>query len=472
MTSVRRLRLRPDVYLASRPDGDLALLHGSQRGERIGRLTEGQQAALRQLSEGWFTEDQLCATIARHDGSSSVALLRRLVAGGWLSIRVEIDGRLLVTIRPLGPNLEPAPRLVAPRLSRFAALRRASGALVMESPLARAAVTVHDHDVLTVLHQLTGSGPDRDEGAGSLPLEVVDELVGVLAWYGFVHEAEEDTRPDLASEQWAPHELLFHSRSRGGYHDEPSGATMWAAGRFDPLPGRREPFGGTAIALPVPDSINDPPLSEVLEARRSIRVHDADHPITIDQLGEFLYRSARVLRTEVDETHDVSLRPTPAGGALHSLEIYPVVTNVAGLAAGMYHYDPFDHLLEPLPPREFPVNQLVARAAAAAGGSPPPQVLLVVSCRFGRVMWKYQSMAYALVLKGVGALFQTCYLVATAMNLAPCALGSGDSVLFARATALDPLVEGSVGEFMLGSCPPEPPAQAGRRGQPGQPGQQ
>jgi len=45
------------------------------------------------------------------------------------------------------------------------------------------------------------------------------------------------------------------------------------------------------------------------------------------------------------------------------------------------------------------------------------------------------------------------YLVATAMGLAPCALGSGDTELFAKATGLDRLAEASVGEFMLGSRP-------------------
>jgi len=461
--SVRRMRLRPQVYLVSRPDGELAL-HSSQRGERIGRLTEGQLAALRQLNTGWHTERELFDTMSRYDGQSDGMLLRRLVVGGWLGIRFEYGERMLFTIRPLGPNPETPPvRPAAPRLSRFALLRRQSGALVLESPLARAVIVVHDYDVITILHQLAGSG--HDPGAVSLPGAVVDELIMELSWHRFVHEAEEDSRPDLAAEQWTPHELLFHSRSRAGYHDEPFGGTLWAVGRFDPLPGRREPFSGTAIALPSPAATTTyPSLTDVLQSRRSIRRQDPEHPLTIDQLGEFLHCGARVMAVDLDELHEVSLRPTPSGGALHALEIYPVVTNVAGLAAGMYHYDPFDHLLEPLPPRDFPISQLVANAAAAAALPTAPQVLLVISCRFGRVMWKYQSMAYALVLKDVGALFQTFYLVATAIGLAPCALGSGDAELFARATGLDPVVESSVGEFMLGSRPASrlPPALPGR----------
>ena len=41
--------------------------------------------------------------------------------------------------------------------------------------------------------------------------------------------------------------------------------------------------------------------------------------------------------------------------------------------------------------------------------------------------------------------------VATAMDLAPCALGGGDSDLFTRAAGLDYYTETSVGEFLLGS---------------------
>jgi len=42
-------------------------------------------------------------------------------------------------------------------------------------------------------------------------------------------------------------------------------------------------------------------------------------------------------------------------------------------------------------------------------------------------------------------------LAATAMGLAPCALGAGNSDLFAWASGIDYYAEGSVGEFLLGS---------------------
>jgi SagB-type dehydrogenase family enzyme len=62
-------------------------------------------------------------------------------------------------------------------------------------------------------------------------------------------------------------------------------------------------------------------------------------------------------------------------------------------------------------------------------------------------------MAYATTLKNGGVLSQTMYLVATAMGFAPCALGGGNSDVFAEAAGTDYYAESSVGEFVLGSAP-------------------
>ncbi|MEP0884031.1 nitroreductase family protein [Trichocoleus sp. ST-U3] len=77
-----------------------------------------------------------------------------------------------------------------------------------------------------------------------------------------------------------------------------------------------------------------------------------------------------------------------------------------------------------------------------------PQVLIVITARFQHLARKYESIAYAVRLKHVGASCQTMYLVATAMNLAPC---SGDSNLFAKGAGYNYYAETSVGDFVLGS---------------------
>lgn len=96
------------------------------------------------------------------------------------------------------------------------------------------------------------------------------------------------------------------------------------------------------------------------------------------------------------------------------------------------------------------MEALIAEAAGATGHTGHPQILFTIASRFDRFNWKYSGMAYAAQLKNVGAIYQTMYLVATAMGLGGCALGLGNSDRFARITGRDWLEEGSIGEFMIG----------------------
>ena len=79
-----------------------------------------------------------------------------------------------------------------------------------------------------------------------------------------------------------------------------------------------------------------------------------------------------------------------------------------------------------------------------------PQILITIAARFGRVSWKYSSLAYALVLKDVGVLMQTFYLTATDMALGGCAIGISNIDLFAKMTGIEFHVEGPVGQFAIG----------------------
>jgi SagB-type dehydrogenase family enzyme len=205
----------------------------------------------------------------------------------------------------------------------------------------------------------------------------------------------------------------------------------------------------------------DPPLTLVQEQRRSVRAYAAE-PLSVRQLGEFLYRVGRV--KEVREVEcaapggtvalDFASRPYPGGGTLYELELYVAVNACAGLTRGLYHYDPLRHGLERLAADCADVRALLADASDSAGiPQEKLQVLLVVSARFQRIAWKYAGMAYAAILKHVGVLYQMMYLVATAMGLAPCGIGAGDSDSFARAAGTDYYAETSVGEFLLGSRP-------------------
>jgi SagB-type dehydrogenase family enzyme len=425
-TLIERLALRPGVSAVTDPDGETTLVVAN-RGERFGRLADSERTLLRRLAIGTY----ICG---------EVRLVARLRRGGWLSRTLEHEGRRLVTVRPLAAQGDPRPAepVAVPRLSRFAVIRPDGAGLVLESPLARVAVHLHDPEVITLLHN-----PKPVHG---YQRELLDELAG----YGFVVEAGGEDR-DLETHQWSHHDLWFHARSRFGRHDEPAGGTYRAKGLFD-APRRAYPLPEHAIDLPRPTQpLADKPFSVVLESRRSIRNHDPEHPLTADQLGEFLYRCARVRWAGDSGGQETFDRPYPSGGRLHPLELYAVVSAVTGIPPGMYRYEGRVHRLDRVPAPERPVQRIVRQAMASAAADTPPQVLIVIAARFGAAMWKYEGIGYALLLKEVGVLLQTMYLVATAMDLAPCALGTGDTELFAQATGLPYLAESSVGEFALGT---------------------
>jgi len=428
-------------------------------------LAPGLVEALGELRGPGQTQSAMATGVLQSAGFAGFGLLQRLVArldrAALLCRSLRVDGVAVASIHPLSFHCRWSEELVDPkasyRLSRFACFRRHGSGLLVECPLGYAHVRLHGRPALLAVGALAEarSAAALAEMVEDLGEEGARLFMALLANAGALVPCEdgqavsEETDARLAL--WDFHDLLFHSRSRLGRHSNPYGGTYPFEGRFEPLPAAKPP-AGDPVSLPRPDldrlAAEDRPFSAVLEARRSIREY-GERPLSLVQLGELLYRAARVQKAAPQA--GVSFRPHAAGGALHELEIYPVVSRCEGLPAGLYHYDAFGHRLERVAEPGPAVEALLQMAAVTATIDAPPQVLLVITARFQRIQWKYQSMSYALILKNVGALYQTLYLVATAMGLAPTALGGGHSDLFAAAAGLDYLAETSVGEFVLGS---------------------
>lgn len=248
---------------------------------------------------------------------------------------------------------------------------------------------------------------------------------------------------------WDPVDLAAQRRGNtGGFRDEQT------ATRQGPAPlGYRRPSGPSAV-LPAPARLQLD-LSLVLAARRSVRNY-GDRPMSLAELSTVLHHAARVTSVHHDPlVGEESLRPFASAGARSELEIYVVGNDVDGLEPGAHYYDPRAHDLVRVCPRDGHQKRLNQSVRAAAGGllNRDPPVVLIITAVFARVIWKYRDMGLALIHKDAGCLLQNLYLVATAMGLAPCAIGGGEEVPNARWLGLDPLVESQVGCFLLGSRP-------------------
>jgi SagB-type dehydrogenase family enzyme len=83
----------------------------------------------------------------------------------------------------------------------------------------------------------------------------------------------------------------------------------------------------------------------------------------------------------------------------------------------------------------------------------PPPVVIVITSRYARQSEEYGRIAYTLVLKETGCLFQTLYLAAESLGLAACALGGGmPRRLLAELCHTSELEEPVVGEFAIGAA--------------------
>ena len=481
------LSLAPGVSVSPAGPGALAVERPPRR-IVLKLLDDGTAAALRRLACGPVGRAELDRVAARAASGTDTGRLdlelARLAGKSMLEYSCVVDGDELLRAAPVSelarfcfPAAPPAARV---RLSRFAYLRRSGDDVVLDSPTSYARVVLA-RPALGAL--VAAFAVPREPGAAAvfLPREdqaAVATVAAFLIGVGILAEADHEgtTAEDRSAgaRQREFHDVVAHVGSRAGLTDRPMGATLRFKGTITPEPAVKEPAAGPRIPLPRPDmrrlAASDPPLARVMEARCSRREHGS-RPITVDQLGEFLYRVGRIraVRT-VDERsgryYESSSRPYPSGGAIYDIELYVTVRSCSGVGPGIYHYDPLRHGLTLVSDRLESVRRVLLGAYVGSGKVCEPQTVITLASRFTRASWKYEAIAYSLTLKNAGVLYEAMYLAATAMGLAGCGLGSGDSSLFSQVTGLDPLVESSVGEFMLGAPPavPAPSVSSAGRG--------
>ena len=402
-------------------------------------------------------------------------LVRRLARHGLLEYCLgrSRDGAAQVVIEPQVPDYWPRTPPLGNSdvlvLSRFAYMRRRGDDMVLESPRAGALFKICDARIATALAALAAPQAvkqlrrqDAFPGLELLALLLDCQILFKvdLARAGGPRLAEGDENLVL----WDFHDLLFHARSSEGRHANPLGGVYAYADIMPPLPAVRPRWPGKAMALDEFASRGQSqpmsPAAKLLRERHSTRSFDDRRPITNAELARFLDATARVQSRFEGGFDDASpavqyaVRPYPSAGGSYELELYLAVGACEGLARGFYHYDADAHALMPI---AVPAQELEAQlrgAQFAMGAAAVPQILITIAARFGRVSWKYSSIAFSLILKDAGVLMQTFYLMAADMGLGGCAIGIANLELFAKMTGVAFHVEGPVGQFALGRAAP------------------
>lgn len=476
MSQAVMISFRKEVSLVEAP-GKKSAIHYWKDEWTLDQITPGLLAAFRRLSSGGATQDELREIVRGldypgdlHQLESSLEQCSKL---NLLCYTLAKGSEILVTVVPMVRGFQFDSSLVTAgaryRLSRFAYFHEQESSLVLESPLCTARMVLPGHTGARLIAELTQphAYPDLCDIFDGLGEDTAHAFLSILANAALVTFVDDNGTSaedaDRALAQWEFHDLLFHSRCRSGRHDYTVGGVYPFLGRIAPLPAVKPQRRVSTEILPLhaPDverlKLEDRSLTSILESRKSIRAYSA-LSITAEQIGEFLYRTARVRNISGADPsrsryYEISSRPYPSGGAAYDLEVYLTVNRCDKIPSGIYHYDPLKHQLHKLTAYNTQVEELLRNAQFTASMSFRPQTVITLTSRFQRLSWKYRGLAYATTLKNVGVLYQTMYLVATAMGLAPCALGNGNSSLFADATGTNYFVESAVGDFVLGGIP-------------------
>lgn len=319
-------------------------------------------------------------------------------------------------------------------VSKFAFVSWRDGEVQITSPVTRTTFRTSDASVLNVLATF------------ALPRTIEEDAAEPINdWIAASILVDADVPEPATLHHWDRDALALYASSHDPAWRKKPGMTT------DAIAPRR-----SAVTIPLAQGgVSDKSdLAALLDARRSRR-NWSRRPISVQVFSDLFWLSARN-RAEARFQGHVS-RPYPSGGAAYSLELYPVLADsaVETIDGGVYHYLADAHALELVSPFSADAHPFLVAAGRAAGTMPPP-IAIVITSRFARQSEEYSRLAYSLVLKEVGCLFQTLYLVAESLGLAACALGGGTPVgLLAELCNTTEIEEPVVGAFAIGARPIE-----------------
>jgi SagB-type dehydrogenase family enzyme len=347
------------------------------------------------------------------------------------------------------------------RLSKFAFIRREGESFLLESGLGQARILIYDQSILRLTSLLsTFTTMEELDGEQHINESTLEAFITLLHTGDFL-EFESVVNMPSQEELWSFHDLLFHTRTRYGRHHYNLGATYRFINRIPP----KKPSKGEAdvlkeVYLPIPDTEEmhlSQSLDHCIEQRHSTRTFKG---LDLRLLSILLYRCLRIkgsraylVANVAGDTAEIETlsAPYPSGGSMYELIFYITIYECEGLEPGFYQYNAFEHKLYLLQHKNKDTDIMMWYARACIGSEQLPPAVITFAADFERMFWKYENMAYAAILKNVGAVFQTLYLVATDLGLGACAIGNGNIETFGRLTKKMVLQESSVGEFILGN---------------------
>ncbi len=144
-------------------------------------------------------------------------------------------------------------------------------------------------------------------------------------------------------------------------------------------------------SLPLPRDVPQTGVAALSAISEPVPV-SADSMPALQDLARILYFSAGITKQRAFGAGEIYFRAAACTGALYEIELYVVTGDLAGLNAGVYHFNPADVSLQLLRRGDFRGNLGQATAMEPAMVHAPATVICTGT--YWRNAWKYQARTY------------------------------------------------------------------------------
>ncbi|MFZ0951172.1 MAG: SagB/ThcOx family dehydrogenase [Candidatus Sulfotelmatobacter sp.] len=167
--------------------------------------------------------------------------------------------------------------------------------------------------------------------------------------------------------------------------------------------------------LPLPRDVPQTGVAALCAISEPLPSAGDDSVPDLQDLARILYFSAGITKQRAHPGGEIYFRAAACTGALYAIELYIVTGDLAGLDAGVYHFNPADVSLRLLRKGDFRGNLAQATAMEPAVAHAPATIICTGT--YWRKAWKYQARTYRHFGWDNGTLLANLLAVSTASGL-------------------------------------------------------
>src|SRR6202140_2382471 len=144
--------------------------------------------------------------------------------------------------------------------------------------------------------------------------------------------------------------------------------------------------------FPLPQDVQQTGVAALSAISKPVPSSRADSVPDLQDLARILYFSAGITKQSAHPGGEIYFRAAACTGALYEIELYVVTGDLAGLGAGVYHFNPADGSLRLLRKGDFRRNLAQSTAMEPAVAHAPATIICTGT--YWRNAWKYQARTY------------------------------------------------------------------------------